>query len=167
MRELRLRLDGTRLVFVDGRPVCLACGAEPAGVRRVWFEAVEGGAPMTRAGSLARGVAALSNRIAFDAPLCALHHRRARRLSYKAAGLGLLGLAILVGTIVGLEAAGWDLTKKKGLVGYLPFLPALVPWTFAYFAWQAKDRGGLACEARREGEGLVLSYPEPSQNTNA
>ena len=159
MRELRLRLDGKSLVFPDGRPICLACGGEPAGTRRVWFETAEAGADLSRPGSLERGVAALRHRVTFDASLCARHLRRARVLSLKAVGLALLSVAVLVGAIVGFQAAGWDLSKEKGLLGYLPFVPAAVPAVFAYFAWKAKDRGGLACEARRAGENLVLTYP--------
>lgn len=152
-------LDGKALVFPGGRPICLACGAEPAGTRRVWFEAVEGGVPLTRVGSLGRGVSALANRVTFDAPLCAGHLRRARALSLKAVGLALLGLAVRVGAIAGQKAAGWNLVDRKGLVGYLPFVPALIPWGFAYFYWPAKDRGGLACEMGRDGDGLVLRCP--------
>ncbi|HYE98595.1 MAG TPA: hypothetical protein VEJ18_06765 [Planctomycetota bacterium] len=162
MRELRLGLDGKALVFPDGRPICLACGAEPTGTRRVWFETMDAGADLSRPGSLERGVAALRHRVAFDATLCGRHLRRARGLSLKAAGLGLLSVALLVGAIVGFKAAGWDLSKEKSLLGYLPFVPALVPAVFAYFAWQAKDRGGLDCEARRDGEDLVLTYPAPA-----
>lgn len=50
--------------------------------------------------------------------------------------------------------------RHEDVVGWLAFLPGLIPAGFGVYFWRKKDRGALPCEIRREGELLVLSYPE-------
>ena len=159
MKELRLRLKGTQVVFPDGKAICLVCGAPPSGVRRVWFENPDPTPSLTKADGLVKGISAIAGRLSFDAPLCKPHHRRAWSYAFKAVGLGLLGVALLIGGIALLPAPSGRGGKDDWKL-WLAFLPALVPWGFAYFAWQKKDRGGLDCEASREGADLVLRYPD-------
>jgi hypothetical protein len=159
MRELRLGLDGTRLVFPDGRPVCLGCGAEPAGTRRVWFEDVRSGAGLTQAATMEAAASGLKNRIVFDAPLCAAHRARAR---WRSLGTFLCFLGIL--GVVALMAVLESRAGRKGLssgVKYGLYALALLPGVPMFFLWQSKDRGGLSCRVSRENDGLVLTFPEP------
>lgn len=159
MKEIRVGLDGTRLIFPDGRAVCLACGAEPAGTRRVWFEDVPAGAGFTQLGTAKAAVAGLKNRIAFDAPLCAAHRSRAR---WRSLGtfLCFLGMLGVVALMVYLESKA----GRKGLssgVKYGLYALALIPGLPMYFLWQSKDRGGLTCSVSREDDGLRLTFPDP------
>lgn len=166
MRELRVSLQGKKLVFPDGKAACLACGAEPAGVRRVWFEQVHGGhvgtGDLARGGNLLAGAQAIAARITFDAPLCRAHRARARWLS---AGTGLCALAF-----IGMIALGiWLVGPTKGrkpksfLAEWGPFLMGLIPALPGYFLWRKKDRGGLSCDVHRDGPtGLVLRFPDES-----
>ena len=73
MRELSLRNQGKRLVFPDGKAVCLACGGSGS-----------------RSSAEGRPARAIAERIAFDAPLCRAHRAKARPLSV---GAGLCMLA--------------------------------------------------------------------------
>ena len=158
MRELRLGLDGRRLVFPDGKAVCLACGAEPVGTRRVWFEEVRG-AGVDRSSNLLAGVQAIAGRITFDAPLCRAHRSRARWLSL---GTGLCALAFIGMIVLGVTLVGPTSGRKpKGfLKEWGPILLGLIPAIPGYFLWRKKDRGGLDCDVRREGDNLVLAYPD-------
>lgn len=59
----------------------------------------------------------------------------------------------------------WVLETKPepGLVDFWPVLPGVVCFFLTRILWELKDRGGLECEARREGEDLVLAYPAPGE----
>ncbi|HEX7901218.1 MAG TPA: hypothetical protein VF950_25900 [Planctomycetota bacterium] len=157
MRELRLELQGRRLVFPDGKAVCLACGAEPVGTRQVWFEDMSG-VGLDRTSQMMGSVQALAGRITFDAPLCRAHRSKARMLSLGTAlcGLAFIGMIALGMWIVGPTSA----RKPKTFWQQWPLALSLIPALPGYFLWQKKDRGGLRCEVRRDGENLVLSFPE-------
>lgn len=164
MRELRVGLEGKRLVFPDGKAACLACGGEPAGVRRVWFEEVAGALPGTgdlaRFNNLAAGARAIAERITFDAPLCRAHRAKARWLSV---GCALCALAVVGMIALGIWLVGSPSGRRKEtfLQKWGPILLGLLPAIPGYFLWQRKDRGGLTCEVRREGaSGLVLCWPD-------
>lgn len=160
MKELRLGLQGVKLAFPDGKAVCLVCFGEPAGLRRVWFEELREHHGFTKAEALGTGVAAIRDRIAFDAPLCRAHRARARWLGVGAAlcmlaAVGMIALgAMLFGASPGKKS-------KSFLAEWGPVLLAFLPGIPGYLLWRKKDRGGLACEVRREGAtGLVLSFPD-------
>jgi hypothetical protein len=165
MAELKVQLQGARLVFPDGKPICLVCRGEPAGARRVWFEEVHG----TRLGTddvsrglgLAAGARALRERIAFDAPLCGRHRAAARWLSV---GTALCGLATVGAMALGVALFGSPSTRrtsKSSPAEWAPMLLGLIPAIPGLFLWRKKDRGGLTCEVRRDGPtGLVLMWPD-------
>lgn len=163
MRELRLGLSGRTLRFPDGKAVCLACGAEPAGTRRVWFEEVRGGSlgtgDLARAENLGAGIAALVDRVSFDAPLCPAHRARARGYTLGAilCGLAAVGLIVLGAMWVGPNSGR---KSKNFLKEWGPILLGLIPAIPGYVFWRKKDRGGLSCEVRREGEEIVLTFPD-------
>ena len=161
--ELRLGLQGHALLFPDGKPFCLVCGAEPRGTRRVWFEdVVQGGKGIerlgTRVGSLATGVRALAGRIAFDAPHCRAHRARAILTGAAAAGLFLLALAVLATGAILLRGGSARRGSGAGIAEWIVMGLALLPGSAGAFLWIRKDRGGLACGVRREDDELVLTY---------
>jgi hypothetical protein len=163
--ELRLGLAGRNLVFPGGAPFCLVCGAAPSGSRRVWFEdtGAAGQAASGHLGStrhaLGTGVRAIADRIEFQAPLCPPHRTRALLIGLGAFGCMLAAVGVLVLGIVLLRQ--FKIPRKyEDLSLWIPFIPALVPAGFGALFWKRKDRGGLSCEARREGEDLILIYPD-------
>jgi len=135
----------------------------------VWFEdtASAGAAAHGHIGSkghaLGTGLVAIATRIDFHAPLCSPHRWRAVRIGLAAFGCLLLGVGVilldhhLIAYVKGLLKIRRD---HEDIVGWLTLLPALVPFGFMYYFWRKKDRGGLPCDARREGEILVLTYPD-------
>lgn len=160
MRELRLELQGRRLVFPDGKPVCLVCFGEPAGSRSVWFEDLGHHAGFSKTAALETGVQAIRERIAFDAPLCRPHRARARWFGLGGglcmlAAVGMIALgAMLFGATPGRKSKSFLAEWGPVLLGLLPAIPG-------YLLWRKKDRGGLSCEVRREGAtGLVLSFSD-------
>jgi len=165
--ELRLGLRDHTLVFPEGKLCCLVCGRPPAGVRRVYYETVEGeGALEGRMGAAGAGVQAIANRLTFDAPLCADHRRKATLTGLAGVGFMLLALAVIA-----LGAAFAPKSSRKGgqadIIGYVFMGLALIPGGFGYVFWRRKDRGGLPCEVRREGAELVLVYPGRAPNSSA
>ncbi len=159
MPNLIVTLQDKRVVFPDGIPICLACGGEVAGTRRVTFEPVDDFVMPTHAGKLISHFRALRERTAFDAPLCEAHLRRAAALAWKAP-LHLFGGAILLGAAV-MTVLGLKLDEKSK-ASWLLALPGFVWFAIGYFTWIAKDRGGLPCEATRLEDGSVLlKYPDP------
>ena len=168
--ELRLGLRGRDLVFPGGKAFCLVCGETPAGDRRVWFEdtAAAGVATPGTIGStrhaLGTGARAIAERIDVQAPLCSRHKTRALWI-----GLGAVGFMVLA---VAVSALGIVLTnhlkiprRYENIASWIAFLPALIPAGFGVYFWKKKDRGGLDCEARREGNDLVLTYPDRMPGT--
>lgn len=161
--DLRLPIRGRDLAFPDGKAICLVCGAAPSGTRTVWFESPQGGGSHlgSKGHALGIGVAAIAGRIAFKAPLCKPHR-------WKAFRTGLLALVFMLGAagviVLGLFVAPDGIHPRKKLkqeiVGYVFMALALIPVAFGTVFWQRKDRGGLPCEVRREGEVLVLTYPD-------
>jgi hypothetical protein len=165
--ELRLGLEGRRVIFPQGRPFCLACGRRPWATRTVAFSDVEF-ADRETAGvnSLlnfvhpALGWANRERMVSFkiDAPVCGIHFLRGRVLD-----LALIALfaATLVALVV-LSVRG-ILPRKEGEVGAalkggLVALPILSAW-FAY-RFRSK-RAALPCQGRRESrDRMVLTYPE-------
>lgn len=163
MRELRLELQGKKLSFPDGKAVCLACGAEPAGVRRVWFEELQHHAGFSKSAALETGVQAIRERIAFDAPLCRAHRVKARWLGVGAAlcmlaAVGMIALgAMLFGASPGRKPKSFFAEWGPILLGFIPGIPG-------YLLWRMKDRGGLRCDVRREAAtGLILSFPDDAR----
>ncbi len=159
--EIRLDLAGDELVFPAGRPFCLVCGAEPAGTRKVWFEDLGGGgvsegidAMAGKVGALGAGARLLRERVAFRAPLCALHRRRARWAGLPAVGFFLLTVAVFAGVFLLLKRLGVPEKAHK----WIAFAAVLPPGWLFWRAWRRKDRGGLPCEVRREEGGVVLRY---------
>ncbi|MBI3858583.1 MAG: hypothetical protein HY293_23095, partial [Planctomycetes bacterium] len=154
------------LRFPDDRAFCLVCGAPPAGARRVWFEDVPAGNPgsdLAHLGSqghaLGKGIAAIRDRVQFDAPLCGAPLRRASRTGWAALGLMLLAVGVLVAAILMLKQ--FKVPKKQaGWVDWLPFIPALVPAVFGGLLWKRKDRGGLPCDVYAVGDEVLLVYPD-------
>jgi hypothetical protein len=170
--ELRLGLKGRELVFPDGKAFCLVCGAAPAGTRRVWFEDM-GSAGLAASGeigstrhALGTGARVIASRIEFQAPLCGPHKTRAIRTGLGAIACMLLGVGVLVlGNVV--LSRFKILRKYEDFSRWIPFIPALVPAGFGYVFWRRKDRGGLPCEARRDEEDLVLTYPDRAPEARA
>lgn len=167
MRELRLELQGKTLIFPDGKVSCLACGGAPDGVRRVWFEDLKGeGASLgmgalSKATHLSAAAKALQSRITFNAPLCRSHRARARWFSWGTylCGLAFVGMILLSATLSG--SSGKRGKSKESLELWLTLGLGLIPALPGYFLWQLKDRGGLACTVRREGDSrLVLTFPD-------
>jgi hypothetical protein len=167
--ELRLGLDGRELQFPDGRPFCLVCGDTPSGTRRVWFEdtgAASAGLP-GHIGSadhaLGTGARAIANRIDFHAPLCSRHRRRAVVIGLAALGCMLLAVGVIILDHYLIDYLKGLLKIRRrydDIVGWMAFLPSLIPAGFGVYFWRKKDRGGLTCDVRREAELLVLTYSE-------
>ena len=159
--ELRLRVRGRDLVFPDGKPMCLVCGAPPSGTRTVWFESPRGDLshPGSKGAALGTGLAAIASRIPFEAPLCRGHRRKAILTGLAAPAFMLSALGVIaLGAIFGPDTTR---RKPKGdLVQYVVIGLSLIPGGFGYFFWRRKDRGGLPCDVRREGGDLVLEYPD-------
>lgn len=159
MPDLVLGLEGTRLIFPDGTPICLSCGGAVSGTRRVTFEPLDNFVMPTHAGKLLSHFKALRERVAFDAPLCEEHHRRAKSLAWKAPLHLLAGMILLMAAVVTvLELKLSEKSKASWLLG----APGMVWIMIGYSTWMAKDRGGLPCEATRLEDGSVLlKYPDP------
>lgn len=158
MQNFVFGLEGTRIVFPDGVPVCLSCGGAVSGTRRVTFEPVDGFVMPTHAGKLLSHFKALRERVAFDAPLCEAHLRRAKSLSRKAPLYGLASLGLLLAAVLTLLQ-----TKlyEQSKAAWLLLAPGMVMFFITHGTWIAKDRGGLPCEATRLEDGsLLLKYPD-------
>jgi hypothetical protein len=160
-----LGLNKRTIVFPDGRPYCLICGAPATGSRQVWFEDIGSagpahGIPGDKGYGLDVGVQAIRSRLTFDAPLCRVHRRQALFLSLKAVGLFLLSVGILVAG--GMVIDRLKLPRNLSWVGqYAPFVPALPVAIVAGVLWKRKDRGGLTCKASSDQGRLVLEYESP------
>jgi hypothetical protein len=164
-RELRLGLDGRRVVFPDGRRFCLACGGRPRATRTVSFTDAEFAARQTAGANTllnlvhpALGWANRERMVSFkiDAPVCLVHFLAGRVLD-----LSLIAffLAALAGLFI-LTAAG-VLPRKEGEVGAaLKAGLVALPILSAYFAHRFRSkRAALPCAGRRESKDrIVLTY---------
>jgi hypothetical protein len=163
--ELRLGLDGRRVVFLEGRSFCLACGRRPIASRTVGFTDVEFAERETAGMNTllnfvhpALGWANRERMVSFkiDAPVCLVHFLRGRLLDL---ALIVLFAAALVALVV-LSFMGL-LPRKEGEIGAalkagLVALPILSAW-FAY-RFRSK-RAVLPCTGRRETrDRFVLLY---------
>ena len=158
MKDLIVALADKQVVFPDGVPHCLACGGEAAGTRRVTFEPVDDFVMPTHAGKLLSHLQALRRRVAFDAPLCGPHLRRAKALSWKAPLYGLSALSLVSGAVVVL--LGTSLAEQSK-AAWLLLLPGVIAILITYATWISKDRGGLPCQAvLLEDGGVLLKYPD-------
>jgi hypothetical protein len=164
VERLTLGLNGRTLVFPEGKAYCLVCGRPPSGTRRVWFEDPGSTEPNaaklgSRGHALGVGINAIRGRIQFDAPLCRVHRRSAVLLSVKATGLFLLTIAVVALGAMALKQ--FRIPKKVAtLAEWLPFIPAILPASFAALYWMRKDRGGLTCDVAVEDGALVLLYKD-------
>lgn len=164
--ELRLGLSGRALVFSDGPPFCLVCGAKPFGRRSLacrdadyarrksqnlnsileWFN------PALAYFNWRRKVS-----FSIDAPLCIRHFWR-----------GLVGEFLVIGVLIAAVAA----ILVLGLQGRLPSGPSnLGAWLKAGLVgivlgggWLisriGKPRPVIPCEVKRESDDrVVLVYP--------
>lgn len=158
MQDLIVILQDRHVVFPDGIPTCLACGGGVSGTRRVTFEPVDNFVMPTHAGKLLSHFKALRERVAFDAPLCEEHHRRAASLAWKAPLHLLIGAILSVAAVVTVLGLKLD---EKSKASWLLVLPGGVWMLIGFDFWIAKDRGGLPCEATRLEDGSVLlKYPD-------
>ena len=170
-KELRLGLDGRRVVFPEGRAFCLACGRRPLAARTVGFTDVEYAERETAGmNSLlnfvhpALGWANRERMVSFkiDAPVCVVHFLRGRLLDL---ALILLFAAALVALLV--LAFKGVLPRKEGEIGAalkagLVALPILSAW-FAY-RFRSK-RAILPCVGKREArDRFVLVYEGEAPN---
>jgi hypothetical protein len=161
--ELRLPIRGKDLVFPDGKAYCLVCGAPPSSARTVWFESprADGGPPGSKGRALAIGVAAIAGRITFKAPLCGPYRWKAFRTGLLAAVFMLAAVGVIVlGSFWGADGVPPRKRLRQQVVGSVSVGLSLIPGAFGYVFWRRKDRGGIPADVRREGDTLVLEYPD-------
>jgi hypothetical protein len=165
--ELKLGLSGRRVIFPDGRPFCLVCGATPRGLRRVSFKDPEFAERATEGVNLllqhVHPALAWANktrlvRFDFEAPLCFRHLWKGRLGEILVIGLFLVCLALFV--VLWLKGR---LPNQANLTGsYLKTILVSIPVLGAWLLWKRSVRKPLLpCQAKRlSKEMIVLSYPE-------
>ncbi len=164
-RELRLGIDGRRVLFPEGREFCLACGRRPVATRIVGFTDVEYAERRTEGVNALLGwvhpALAWANRerlVSFkiDAPVCLVHFLRGRAIDLAMTALFAAALVLLVVLsirgVIPRKPGELGAALKAGLVA----LPILGAW-FAY-RFRSK-RAVLPCQGRREsGDRILLVY---------
>lgn len=160
--ELRLGLDGRRVVFPGGRDFCLACGRRPIATRIVGFTDVEYAERETAGVNSLLGwvhpALAWANRerlVSFkiDAPVCLVHFLRGRAIDLALIAVFAAALVVLVVLsvrgVIPRKPGELGATLKAGLVAF----PILGAW-FAH-RFRSK-RAVLPCRGRRESRDRFL-----------